>query len=426
MILSVRINNYKVYSREVELKLYTDKNVGEFEGNVYNDGTFRALKSACIFGANNSGKTCIVKAIKCIQNVLLNKNFEIQQNFFTENNVTYLGVSFLRNGRAFSYDFKYDATPVVPNMVRGFIYERMAELHADVNGILRDTGEEIFVRDEEKGIYRFSGGSIPEDRMRNLYSGNILIYSATKDHEAVAPYTAILTDFANNLDIIRLDSVRVDKTSDAMRDKSPLSDKIVELIKNADLDMDDFVFNDAQNGRVNILADDGEFGNGTEEYFEKKVLPLHSVHHGKEFPSVVIDSDGTAKIIAVSSYIVDALENGKTLIIDGIDSGLHCMIVRSLVLLFNNGANDKGGQLIFCTHDMTLMDCERLFRQDQIWFVCKEKKKEYLYRLSDLGYADEEVSFGFNLTEKYRMGELGPTPNPDFLSVILDGYNCLE
>lgn len=50
--------------------------------------------------------------------------------------------------------------------------------------------------------------------------------------------------------------------------------------------------------------------------------------------------------------------------------------------MFNNELNSKA-QMIFTVHDINLMDCKRLLRKEQIWFVCKDKQGIYVYSLSD-------------------------------------------
>ena len=71
MILSVHVNNFLVYSNEVELSAKADMHIKKFSENVYRSKHFNVLKSICIYGANNSGKTCLIRAINSIKNVLL-------------------------------------------------------------------------------------------------------------------------------------------------------------------------------------------------------------------------------------------------------------------------------------------------------------------------------------------------------------------
>ena len=85
--------------------------------------------------------------------------------------------------------------------------------------------------------------------------------------------------------------------------------------------------------------------------------------------------------MALASYIVEALEKGKILIIDELDSGLQFKISREIISLFNNYINTSA-QLICTTHDVSFLDIKTLFRKDQIWFTDKDTDQAYLYSLA--------------------------------------------
>ena len=64
--------------------------------------------------------------------------------------------------------------------------------------------------------------------------------------------------------------------------------------------------------------------------------------------------------------------NGKRVIIDELDSKLHPLLVRKIIMLFNSSTtNPKGAQLLFTTHDTYLLGAG-LLRRDQIWFTQKD------------------------------------------------------
>ena len=81
----------------------------KFASNVHKENNFNILKTAGIYGPNNAGKTCLIKCIKAIRQILLNKKLGLMSNIFTDNSVCELGVTFLALGRKFSYDFRFDA-----------------------------------------------------------------------------------------------------------------------------------------------------------------------------------------------------------------------------------------------------------------------------------------------------------------------------
>jgi uncharacterized protein len=104
--------------------------------------------------------------------------------------------------------------------------------------------------------------------------------------------------------------------------------------------------------------------------------------------------------------LYDVLENGWTLFVDELDASLHPLLVRYIVELFHNRKiNPKGAQLIFNTHDTTLMDGS-LFRRDQIWFVEKDRQGcSHLYPLLDYSPRKDEA-----LAKGYLLGRYGAIP----------------
>jgi hypothetical protein len=118
------------------------------------------------------------------------------------------------------------------------------------------------------------------------------------------------------------------------------------------------------------------------------------------------ESSGTQRLFALSGPLAEVLENGWTLFVDKLDASLHPLLVRYLVELFHNSqVNPKGAQLIFNTHDTTLMDC-CLFRRDQIWFVEKDRQGcSHLYPLLDFSPRKDEA-----LAKGYLMGRYGAIP----------------
>ena len=92
------------------------------------------------------------------------------------------------------------------------------------------------------------------------------------------------------------------------------------------------------------------------------------------------------------------------LFIDELDSSLHPEITRMIVKLFNS-KNNKNGQLVFTTHDTTLLDNE-LFRKDQIYFCSKELNS--FTTLSSL--LDYDIRQDIDFERAYLNGRIGGVP----------------
>lgn len=86
--------------------------------------------------------------------------------------------------------------------------------------------------------------------------------------------------------------------------------------------------------------------------------------------------------------------------------------------MFNNELNTEA-QMIFTVHDINLMDCKRMFRKEQIWFVHKDEEGVYVYSLADFT-AQQGVRDTTDIMEKYRKGALGALPDPELINSLLD------
>lgn len=422
MILSVRVNNFLVYSNEVELSLKADMHIKKFADNVFTENKFNVLKSLCIYGANNSGKTCMIRAINSIRNVLLGLVAEVPVNIFTENTACSFGVSFIENGRAFAYDFRYDSL-IVNNYRRGFTYECLKELFIDKYGNCSE--KELFIRDVDNNVYNFAADKELSKVLGLVSSDNILIYTInTNKYPIVENYKVVLREFAARIDILDMNNIPLDKTIKVLKNNEKIRAKTVELIKLADLDIDDFKY---EKSGSKAASNEPDIPNPQEEILKsiisvEDMFRLTSVHKGKAVQSISFDSTGTKKVVALASYVVDAIVNGKMLVIDELDSSLHFKLTRAIVALFNNKLN-KDAQLIFTAHDVTLLDCKKLFRKDQIWFASKDSDTVYLYSLDDFTAIEDKIRAETDLFERYNSGVLGAIPEPDLISVLLSDVN---
>lgn len=124
------------------------------------------------------------------------------------------------------------------------------------------------------------------------------------------------------------------------------------------------------------------------------------------------ESDGTQKLFEFTGGWLRALDLGATLFVDELDRSLHPYMTRFLVELFHSQKNDKNSQLIFTTHDTTLLDTD-LLRRDQIWFVEKdEQRSSRFYSLLEYSPRKDEA-----LERGYLKGRYGAIP---FIGSIQD------
>ncbi len=427
MILSIRVNNFLVYAKETEMSLIADMRIKKFYSNVYQKNNFNVVKAACIYGGNNVGKTCVIRAINSIRNVLLGVVAEVPPNIFTNNNLCLLGISFLFESKAYSYDFGFDST-VVNQYKKGFVYERLAEISIDKYGT--ESEKEIFIRDMVNDIYRFADNDELSLLLKAVSPDNILIYTINSEKFSIIEYYKnILRNFALKIEVLDANNIPLGKTIQTLKENKAISDRIVELIKLADLDIDDYKYIKTDNESAKKNSNIHQFSAPQEQVLRNTVsiedmFRLTSIHKGKPVQSLIYDSTGTKKMVSLASFIIEALVEGKILVVDELDSSLHFKLTRSIISLFNNELNTKA-QIIFSAHDGTLLDCKKLFRKDQIWFAAKNDEGAYIYSLKDYTAQKDNIRSESDLLEKYKLGALGALPEPDLISILL-GDNADE
>lgn len=411
MILEIRIENCFAFSSQIVFSLEADMRSKKLSSNVNKNGKFNALKTVGIYGPNNVGKSCFVKAIKVIRNVMLNMPKNIQNNIFMRDPISALGITFLYNDKKYSYDFKYNV------QMEEYVYEKFCEIKKDNFG--NETEATLFCIDRINDDY-FCENKEVEKMLSLIAKNNILIYLIdVQKFTLLRDFKEIFVNFASCIDIVPMSNIPIKKTIDLLKNKRNLQNKVVDFIKNADLDLENFFY--ADDSQINLVKESHENGKADEDVLNLPEniidqIRLTSIYKGIPVPSMIFDSTGTKKIVALSSYIVEALEYGRILIVDELDSGLHFKLTRAIVSMFNNELNNKA-QMIFTVHDINLMDCKKLLRKEQVWFLDKDKDGVFMYSLSDFT-AQDGVRDTTNVIDRYKKGLLGALPDPTFINTL--------
>lgn len=407
MILNLRFQNAYVFSNEVVLSLEANMQTKKFHSNVYSENNFNVVKSMGLYGQNNVGKTKFIQCIKIIKSVMLNEKFDILPNWFNNDNFSKFGISFMLNGRKYDFEFKINAK------TRNIIYEYFSEIVKDEYG--NEKVNCLLKRDLKNNIFKCL-----DNELINILpftaNNNILIYLLdSSKFETLKFIKETIIKFAKKIDIIDMNHPPISNTISILKSHSKLQNKVVEFIKNADLYLEDYKYdeniqlimstqqkerNDLLNKEINLIPTAA-----------MEQLKLVSVYKGIPVPSFLFDSIGTKKIVAIAGFIINALEDNRILIIDEMDSSLHFKLTRSIVSMFNNELN-KNAQLIFTVHDINLLDLKKLFRKEQIAFMSKDDNSVRIYRLSDFK-ASDGIRDTTDIIEKYKKGILGAIPHPN-------------
>lgn len=414
MLVSLKFNNAYIFSQETSFSLKADMRNKRLSSNVIETSVDSVLKSACIYGSNNSGKTCLVRIIRALWSVILSQPGDVTPNLFSNNSVVSISCVFIQDEKEWEYSFSLDTKTME------FIFERFARIDYDQ---YRNSKEIVYFERDFINQKFYTKDASLQPSIHLMGRKNILIHVVDV---ATLPYLEearnVLMNFANKIVIVDMNNIPLDNTIMMLKNHDSLQKDIVSFIKNADLDLEDFKYEEKnlpftlpeQKPSEDVIAMQ------IKQSFED-TLRLTSVYKGVPLPSLLFDSTGTKKIAALASYVVSALKKGLILVVDELDSSIHFKLTRSIVSMFNNELNDKA-QLIFTAHDVSLMDCKKLFRKEQIWFVHKDEEGVYLYSLADFT-AKDGVRDTTDIVEKYNRGVLGAIPDPDMIETLLQVKN---
>ena len=416
MLLSLKVNNCLIYNSEIEFSMRANMHYKRFPNNVITKGNVNVLKTAVLFGPNNSGKTNFVRIISMIKDLMLGQGPILSHNLFSNNPIVEISISFIENGNENLFEIKYDSDR------NEYIYERFATIQRDqYNNTKYDN---LLIRDIRNKQY-YSKDTGLDNAMSVASRKNILIYLVeTDEFPCLRQIKSAMRAFATKIDIVDMNNIPISKTIEMLKASDETQQKIANFVINADLYLDDFRYLTDDEVKIELNIQNSNEAKPQENAINAaaplaEMLHLASVYKGITVPSIVFDSTGTKKMAALASYVIDALESGRILIIDELDNSLHFRLTRAIIALFNNELNNNA-QLVATVHDVSLLDCQKLFRKEQIWFTHKDRDKAYLYSLSEFTTEKTGIRDTSDIVEKYRKGLFGALPEPDLFQSLLE------
>ena len=411
MLVSLKINNVLIYDAESEFSMRAVMRASRLQCNVVETAGVNLVKSAVVFGPNNSGKTNLVRIISALRGILLNKGATLSPNLFSGNGVCEVSVDFTHGDTEYWFFFQYDASA--------------SEYVSESFGKIRNRRKTTLVHRDMKIRYFDSGDQKLAAAMRMAGRGALLIHALdTSQFPVLDEMRLALTGFASSIDVIDMNNIPIGMTLDMLKEGGDMRRLVAEFVKKADLYLDDFLYAPEPVPDAQRPHGSGEERRPSEEALGNHsrmtdLYHLESVYRGVRVPSLFHDSTGTKKLAALAGHVIQALRLGRILVVDEIDNSLHFRLTRAIFAMFNNELNTRA-QLIATAHDISLLDCRRLFRKEQIWFASKDEKRVYLYPLSDFKAREDGVRDTSDLEQMYRRGHFGALPEPDLFDALME------
>ena len=221
----------------------------------------------------------------------------------------------------------------------------------------------VFTRDENaEEVYSFSPGIIVKPKYVAINTGkkNLFLSRASSMNRELPQelYRYFLNTFL--LGLVDLNSVSVEENFNAYKKV------ILKALSICDTDICDIKVRHEQ-----VPAPIMSSPTSPELNFRMiDILRFQTIH--KRAPNVVFDldveeSNGTRKLFQILLRLLDVVRNGKFLMMDEFDMGLHTRLADFIIDLIHASENS---QLLFTSHNTNLIDMKRL-RKDQVVFVNK-------------------------------------------------------
>ncbi len=402
MLCQFTVKNFKSIRDEITFDMQAAA-ISEHEDRIIEDTDGESyLPVSAVYGPNGGGKSNVLEALYSLVTKVLRplyatssneevaismKKLVIEPFVFDEKTINE-PTEFELFFRTALAEYRYELT-VRKEVIE---YERL-------DRIKLETGRKsaLFERDENeitlKGAFaRLKTSDGLSDTLPLLsYLG--ITYSKNEVVQDVLGWFGDKIDFLNYGNPIQEMRMVVSRSEEAKK-------LMLQMIQEMDLDIVDFRFEEKENGRL-------------------KVFTKHMVDGYETELNLFDESSGTQKLFGLLPFIADSLLHGITLIIDELDAKIHPVLLRYIIMMFNDmKINKYHAQLIFTSHDLSTMNSE-VFRRDEIWFVAKgNRQNSKLYSLVEFKNAKgESVRKDAKFDKQYLEGKYGADP---YLRKIID------
>ncbi|MFD0774448.1 ATP/GTP-binding protein [Streptomonospora algeriensis] len=406
MLLSFRVTNHRSLRDEQQILLTPE---GRDDEGLSAPQDAEPMRVAGVFGANASGKSNVVDALRYMRNRVRGVPRRGGEEEPTEGierwpfcldpdspgrPSTYV-VDLLDEGERYTYGFTVDDTAVMAEWLFRYTADGREEA--------------VFERDGDALSNEPDGGLFPVSNVIEIESNVLLMEVFSKmqpklfDSTQMRSLRAVSRWFANGLLIRSRPSgiPRVRFTPMAPPGEET-ERRLGELLIAADTGI----------GEVSTEAVSRETKDGGVRESYRWVFRHRGAGH-EHVLGIEDQSEGTQALMELGMRAFAVLDRGKTMVVDELDASLHTHLSARLIELFQDPeSNPHGAQLVFTSHDAALLGRIRgaeVLGRDQIWFCEKVASgATEIYPLSSFEVADEGTR-----ARKYLAGRYGAVPFVD-------------
>ena len=421
MILQFSVSNYRCFRKLQTLNLAASSQDKTLPDNcIATDlpglAGKRWIKGVALYGANASGKTTMLEGLEALAEMVKNsarmtdpKEPIPQIEPFAlcpsqPESPTAFAVVFVAEG--VRYEYRVAAT-------------RERVWHESLRAFPNKKEQLWFSRDwsAESGTYAWSPerptGFQRDPQLEGYTLSNMLFLSkaVASNRTELEPVFRWFKERLRFMDLSARSRLGARFTLKKIQEPTPLHDRIVELIRHADLGVTNARVieerppeEEIEKMLTNVPAE------ARERILKDRWLKPELAHRGSGATDLPLpwdsESAGTHRLFGLAGPWLDILSNGYIVCVDELETSMHPLMVRELLRLFLSAKeNPNNAQILFTTHNPLLLDAT-LLRRDQVWFTDKDESGEsHLYPLTD--YSPRR---GESLVRGYLSGRYGAVP----------------
>ena len=412
MLLEFSCSNHKSIREKVFFSTLAGTDT-TYEDKIYIFDGLRILKSAVLYGANGSGKSNFIDSISFMKYLVTNSISNAPGQGIRQSPHKLEGfkkesaykIQFVSNKVRYAYGFSIKDMIVVDEYLYYFPNGRQTKIF-------------------ERSLEEFSAGSKFRGRLntcKDVLKPNRLLLSCAANFSTVEEITDAYRFFADELVIFKPgneDNWMNYSLYQIYKDKR-IKDAVITFmnelgicIKDIEVSIDKKQLESSH--LPSFLSDEFK-----KMLLERKFDAIDAKVVYDSFKTNLLneESSGVKKLFGMLCPLIDIMANGKVLICDEIESGLHESLVFCLVKLFAEVNNNKFSQMIFTTHETGLLNLD-VFRRDQIWFteLREDDRSTDLYSLVEIKNVRKEDNFN----RAYISGKYGAIPmlNLNFADIV--------
>ncbi len=398
MILEFICSNHKSIKEAVTFSMIagSDNSRSEY---LYDFLNLKVLRSAVIYGANGSGKSNFISALVFMHDLVCHSisyppGYKVSQalhKLSSAETPSEYSMQFVKNGIRYAYGFS-----IVQNIINEeylFFFPNGKKVK-----IFERNGLEISPGNKYKGAFGLSKDALKENRLFLSCAAN---YSNLNEIEEAYKF------FSSDLVIYNPKENNWTELSIQMMQKDrELKKLFVSFLQSLGTGAKDI--NVKQNIKIEIFPQQEQLSDFIKGFINPKEstqIEAKIIYDQFEV-DLMEESAGVRRMFQMLCPIIDILRNDKVLICDELETNLHESVVYQIVQLFQAQYEDHSAQLIFSTHDTSLLDTD-LFRKDQIWFTqLNEYRATELYSLVEI----KDICKSEKKGQQYMNGKYGAIP----------------